>query len=148
MSYASVLAENAPPVEEQPKPDPNLLEGQGDHHPTEHENEKQPGDNDGDEHHSNDDRPSSGKKEDQIKQKAKRAAKEGKKPMSDPQNQVGAISLVNVITLSATALFALKYWNKPHWDKRVVSGVIVGVSAILGGQGYLVNLFSNFQKKQ
>ncbi|PLW24163.1 hypothetical protein PCASD_09704 [Puccinia coronata f. sp. avenae] len=125
MSYASVLADNAPPTEQQPKPDQNLLEGQGNNnheHNNEHENdERRNGDHD--------------------------AVKDIKKQVGDPNNQAGAISLINVITLSATALVALKYWNKPHWDKRVVSAVIVGVSAIMGGQGYLVKLFTNPQNK-
>ncbi|OAV99101.1 hypothetical protein PTTG_02370 [Puccinia triticina 1-1 BBBD Race 1] len=149
MSYASVLAENAPPVDEQPKPDPNLLEGQGDHLPNEKREDDKSGENN-DEHrsnHTNEDRSSSTVKEDQVKQEAKKVAKEGKRQLQDPKNQAAAISLVNVITLSATAFIALKYWNKPHWDKRVVSGLIVGVSAIMGGQGYLAKLFSNFQSK-
>lgn len=138
MSYASVLADNAPPTEQQPKPDQNLLEGQGNNnheHNNEHENdERRNGDHDGkhgdDSSHSN-----------------KEAVKEIKKQVGNPNNQAGAISLINVITLSATALVALKYWNKPHWDKRVVSAVIVGVSAIMGGQGYVVKLFTNPQNK-
>ncbi|KAI9605020.1 hypothetical protein H4Q26_002991 [Puccinia striiformis f. sp. tritici PST-130] len=101
MSYASVLAENAPPVQDQPKPDPNLLEGQS----TEtHQNQEQERDGHHSDH-SNDENHPSKKDEDE------------------------------------------QYWNKPTWDKRIVSSVIVGVSLIMGGQGYIVKLFPNLHKK-
>ncbi|POW16210.1 hypothetical protein PSHT_06806 [Puccinia striiformis] len=148
MSYASVLAENAPPVQDQPKPDPNLLEGQS----TEtHQNQEQERDEHHSDHSNDENHPSKKEEDEQVKEKPKKVNKEGKKkeqrPTCCPGGGAGAISLINVITLSATALFALKYWNKPTWDKRIVSSVIVGVSLIMGGQGYIVKLFPNLHKK-
>ncbi|KNZ55138.1 uncharacterized protein VP01_2757g1 [Puccinia sorghi] len=146
-TYASVLAENASPPEDQPKPDQNLLEGQPNHSDGEaHEHGRENGDHvDGREEHDHNsghskdhnDSSSGRKRETQGNQdKGKKSDQESKKQVHDLKSQTGrAVSLLNVITLSTSALLALKYWNKPHWDKRVLSAAIVAVSAILGGQG-------------
>jgi len=151
MSYASVLAENASPPEDQPKPDQNLLEGQPNHRDNEeHQHGRENGDNDGREHdhHSGDSNDHDDSSDRKSQDKGKKSAQETNKQVHDPKSQTGgAVSMLNVITLSASALLALKYWNKPHWDKRVLSAAIVAVSAILGGQGYVMKWFSNTKNR-
>ena len=54
-------------------------------------------------------------------------------------NQRLSISFaVNAGALGAVGYFSWKNWDRPSWDRRVVSVVTVGLLTLWSGEGYVV----------
>ncbi|KAI0051629.1 hypothetical protein FA95DRAFT_243749 [Auriscalpium vulgare] len=51
----------------------------------------------------------------------------------------GLVGLVNVGVLGTVSYFAYSNWDRPAWDRRVVSAVSVGLLALWGGEGALAS---------
>ncbi|MBW0475856.1 hypothetical protein O181_015571 [Austropuccinia psidii MF-1] len=148
MSYASVVAQNAQPKENQPKPNPNLLEGSGsfrrfgddqglresttDPNFMSEENVNKPT-------HVNSEKTPDKNENELLEEDAEEIAddkKDRKKQAEESWAQRGILAVVTAAALGATALAAFKNWDQPRWDKRVVSSVTIGIAALLGSQGF------------
>ncbi|KAG6844343.1 hypothetical protein H0H87_007619 [Tephrocybe sp. NHM501043] len=49
--------------------------------------------------------------------------------------------IVNTAVLSAVGYFSFIHWDRPTWDRRVISAVAVGLLALWGGEGYAAQSF-------
>jgi len=49
----------------------------------------------------------------------------------------GLAGIINVCLLGGVGYAAYAHWDKPTWDRRIVSAVSVGLLALFGGEGYL-----------
>ncbi|THH15476.1 hypothetical protein EW146_g5004 [Bondarzewia mesenterica] len=47
----------------------------------------------------------------------------------------GIVGLINVGILGTVGYFAYTNWDRPHWDRRTVSAVSVGLLTLWGGEG-------------
>lgn len=45
---------------------------------------------------------------------------------------------VNFVVLSAIAYSSWRNWQKPRWDRKVVSSVGIGLMTLLGGEWYIM----------
>jgi len=57
----------------------------------------------------------------------------------------GILGLVNTSILGAVGYYSYINWDKPHWDRRIVSAVSVGLLTLWGGEGYLAE---NYHQKR
>ncbi|KAH0589375.1 hypothetical protein H2248_005133 [Termitomyces sp. 'cryptogamus'] len=48
----------------------------------------------------------------------------------------GIFGLVNTVALGAVGYFSYVHWDRPTWDRRIVSAVSVGLLALWGAEGY------------
>lgn len=152
MSYATVLAENAGPTDQMPKPDPGFLEGQENPSLTEinqtgfsDRNSKENALGDQKNAHSNasneGDGDSANKSKERVTERSKKAAKKVRNEVDEPKPRLGFLTFINGITLTATAFAAFKYWNKPSWDRRFISACVIGIGGLIASQGYLAQVF-------
>ncbi|KAI1795497.1 hypothetical protein LXA43DRAFT_970433 [Ganoderma leucocontextum] len=51
----------------------------------------------------------------------------------------GLLSVLNAGVLGAVGYLSYTNWNKPTWDKRVVSAVSVGLLTLWGSEGYVLS---------
>ncbi|KAI0054972.1 hypothetical protein BV25DRAFT_323424 [Artomyces pyxidatus] len=58
----------------------------------------------------------------------------------------GLLGLVNVGILSTVGYFAYSNWDRPHWDRRTVSAISVGLLTLWGGEGVVASR-SDVRKK-
>jgi hypothetical protein len=49
----------------------------------------------------------------------------------------GLVGVVNVGILGGVGYLGYLHWDEPHWDRRTVSAVTVGLLALFAGEGYL-----------
>ena len=47
---------------------------------------------------------------------------------------------VNAGVLGAIGYYAYTEWDRPRWDKRIVSAVSVGLLTLWSGEGYVASL--------
>ncbi|GLB37165.1 hypothetical protein LshimejAT787_0402160 [Lyophyllum shimeji] len=83
---------------------------------------------------------------------ARRAKEEGTLVYKHLREQVlrpgflgGLVGLVNVAVLGTVGYFSYINWDKPTWDRRIVSAVTVGLLTLWGGEGYLVERYREQQ---
>lgn len=73
-----------------------------------------------------------------IQKKASEVEKEGRKLASEyPYAASGIVGAINVALIAVPAFYAYQNWNKPHWDRRIVSAVAVGLTAAFGAESAL-----------
>ncbi|KAJ4468240.1 hypothetical protein J3R30DRAFT_3305713 [Lentinula aciculospora] len=53
----------------------------------------------------------------------------------------GLLGLVNAAVLGSVGYFSYIHWDKPTWDRRVVSAVSVGLLTLWGGEGALAERY-------
>ncbi|KAF8070238.1 hypothetical protein FPV67DRAFT_1486715 [Lyophyllum atratum] len=53
----------------------------------------------------------------------------------------GLVGLVNTAILGTVGYFSYINWDKPTWDRRIVSAVTVGLLTLWGGEGYLAQRY-------
>ncbi|TFK54398.1 hypothetical protein OE88DRAFT_1733065 [Heliocybe sulcata] len=53
----------------------------------------------------------------------------------------GIVGLLNVGILGTVGYFGYTNWDKPTWDRRIVSSVSVGLLALWGGEGYFAEQY-------
>jgi len=54
----------------------------------------------------------------------------------------GAVGLLNLGVLATLGYYSYISWDKPRWDRRVISTVSVGLLTLWGGEGYLAARYS------
>ncbi|KAI5895139.1 uncharacterized protein SCHCODRAFT_02618691 [Schizophyllum commune H4-8] len=79
---------------------------------------------------------------------AKKAKEEGTLVYRHAREQIlrpgvlgGLLGLVNVGILGGLGYFSYTNWDKPTWDRRLVSAVSVGLLALWGGEGYIAEQY-------
>lgn len=161
MSYASVAARDAPPLDEQPKPDPSLLEGRprensskeatresNEEASTKQSNTEKPSESDGAPRGERDPKTKLSRKSSDITSgPVKRSRKDVDPKPQEPTAKLTCMNVINVTAMIAVAIASFKAWDKPRWDRRVVGGVIIGLGALLGSQGYLGALMYKQKKR-
>ncbi|KAK7035243.1 hypothetical protein VNI00_012010 [Paramarasmius palmivorus] len=55
----------------------------------------------------------------------------------------GLLGLVNVGVLGAVGYLSYSNWDRPRWDKRIVSAISVGLLTLWGGEGVLAERYRN-----
>ncbi|KAJ3788644.1 hypothetical protein GGU11DRAFT_818618 [Lentinula aff. detonsa] len=53
----------------------------------------------------------------------------------------GLLGLVNAAVLGSVGYFSYIHWDKPTWDRRIVSAVSVGLLTLWGGEGALAERY-------
>lgn len=53
---------------------------------------------------------------------------------------------MNAVILGGIGYFSYKTWDRPSWDKRVVSAVTVGLLGLWSGEGYLAEQYKHQRK--
>ncbi|TBU47319.1 hypothetical protein BD309DRAFT_952250 [Dichomitus squalens] len=53
----------------------------------------------------------------------------------------GLLGVVNAGVLGTVGYFSWKNWDRPSWDRRVVSAVTVGLLTIWGGEGFVAERY-------
>ncbi|KAF9264204.1 hypothetical protein L218DRAFT_926526 [Marasmius fiardii PR-910] len=53
----------------------------------------------------------------------------------------GLVGLVNAAILGTVGYFSYKNWDKPSWDRRVLSAVSVGLLTLWGGEGVIAERY-------
>ncbi|KAH7913881.1 hypothetical protein BJ138DRAFT_1058059 [Hygrophoropsis aurantiaca] len=53
----------------------------------------------------------------------------------------GLVGLVNTAALATVGYYSYVNWDRPRWDRNVVSTVVVGLLALWGGEGYLAEQY-------
>lgn len=81
-------------------------------------------------------------------EEARRAKEEGSLIYRHLREQIlrpgvlgGLLGIVNAGILGAVGYFSYINWNKPTWDRRVVSAVSVGILALWAGEGVVAESF-------
>ncbi|GAA6032089.1 hypothetical protein JCM8097_007065 [Rhodosporidiobolus ruineniae] len=83
-----------------------------------------------------------------LQKKASEVEKEGRALAKQyPYAASGLVGVVNLALIAIPTYFAVKHWHEPRWDRRVVSAVVVGLSAVFGAESAL-GFFEYKQEKQ
>ncbi|KZT72039.1 hypothetical protein DAEQUDRAFT_763170 [Daedalea quercina L-15889] len=53
----------------------------------------------------------------------------------------GLVGVVNAGILGALGYYAYNEWDRPHWDRRTVSAISVGLLTLWSGEGYLAEQY-------
>ncbi|KAF7793770.1 hypothetical protein EIP86_004891 [Pleurotus ostreatoroseus] len=53
----------------------------------------------------------------------------------------GLVGLVNLAVVGGVGFLAYKHWEAPHWDRRSVSAISVGVLTLWSGEAYLTEKY-------
>ncbi|KAG0141516.1 hypothetical protein CROQUDRAFT_663729 [Cronartium quercuum f. sp. fusiforme G11] len=80
-------------------------------------------------------------------EKLDKVSKKAKRELEKPSIQFGLMTILNLSVLTGVGFVAFKNWDKPHWDRRIVSATVIGLGALFGSQGYLGSLFYDQKKR-
>ncbi|GAA6016189.1 hypothetical protein JCM10207_000426 [Rhodosporidiobolus poonsookiae] len=73
-----------------------------------------------------------------LQRKASEVEKEGRALAKQyPYAASGIVGLVNLALIGVPAYYAYKNWHLPRWDRRLVSAVAVGLTAVFGAESAL-----------
>lgn len=75
-----------------------------------------------------------------AKQEGSKAYIHAREIVLRPQVAGGALGLLNVAILSTLGYFGYANWNKPVWDKKLVSAITCGLISLSAAEGYVVAL--------
>jgi len=63
---------------------------------------------------------------------------EAAKELQKPEVWGSLLGVTNLALLGGVAYVAISNWNKPRWDRRVVSATVIGLGTWFGLQGWLI----------
>ncbi|GAA5983872.1 hypothetical protein JCM11641_006403 [Rhodosporidiobolus odoratus] len=73
-----------------------------------------------------------------LQKKASEVEKEGRALAKQyPYAASGLAGAVNLALIAVPAFYAYQNWDKPRWDRRIVSAVAVGLTAVFGAESAL-----------
>ncbi|GAA5981385.1 hypothetical protein JCM5350_004388 [Sporobolomyces pararoseus] len=73
-----------------------------------------------------------------VQKKAGEIEKEGRDLARQyPYAATGIVGLANALLIAVPAFYAYKTWHYPRWDRRIVSAVAVGLTAVFGAESAL-----------
>ncbi|BGP17755.1 hypothetical protein JCM10213_005337 [Rhodosporidiobolus nylandii] len=73
-----------------------------------------------------------------LQEKAAEVEKEGRAlARKYPYAASGLAGVVNLALIAIPAFYAYQNWDKPRWDRRIVSAVAVGLTAVFGAESAL-----------
>jgi len=82
------------------------------------------------------------------KEEERRARREGaalyrqaKEIVLRPALFSGLVGILNLGIIGTVGYFAYENWDRPHWDRRTVSAITVGLLSLSAGEGYLVEQY-------
>jgi hypothetical protein len=58
----------------------------------------------------------------------------------------GLVGLVNAAILGTVGYFSYTNWDKPSWDRRIVSAVSVGLLTLWGGEGVIAERYRDSRR--
>jgi len=75
------------------------------------------------------------REEKRAKEEGASLYKQTKELVLRPKVLGGLAGALNVAVLGTAGFLAYQHWHMPHWDRRVVSGVVVGLITLSLGEG-------------
>ncbi|GAA5930395.1 uncharacterized protein JCM15063_004794 [Sporobolomyces koalae] len=73
-----------------------------------------------------------------VQKKAGEIEKEGRALAREyPYAATGLVGAVNLALVAVPAYYAYQNWNKPRWDRRIISAFVVGLTAAFGAESAL-----------
>ncbi|KIO01984.1 hypothetical protein M404DRAFT_1002743 [Pisolithus tinctorius Marx 270] len=162
-TYASVAAQNAPPPSEQPRPDPSLLNTESGNPGPVQVDEKAKvtvvprdfkeylsAENADAEVPDLINEPSDGGRGggESGRRRSRETVAEGtyvwrqlKRILFRPEVAGGLVGLINTAVIGTVAYYGYHNWDRPRWDRRVVTSVSVGLIALWGAEGYIAEKY-------
>ncbi|KAH9819482.1 hypothetical protein DFH28DRAFT_956181 [Melampsora americana] len=160
MSYASITAQNTLPPEQQPKPDPNLLEGSNQsyhqisssdsNHPPSNgvPNEEYKETEEGSDQGKTPTKKKSNQKTKRMNEEIEKGSKKARRELSKaPQVKLDVLKIINLGVLSTVGILMFKNWDQKRWDRRIISASVIGLGVWFSSQGYLAGLVYDQKKR-
>ncbi|KAJ9091697.1 hypothetical protein QFC19_008988 [Naganishia cerealis] len=76
-----------------------------------------------------------------AKEEGSRAYVHAREIVLRPQVAGGALGALNVAVLAALGYFGYQNWNKPAWDKKLVSAITCGLISLSAAEGLAANVY-------